>query len=218
MNGWKVLRFQLLADADYSLRVEFVHRMLDATQNDWQFPATVLVSDKAHSAREGVVSIDNAHTWSFENPIALSPRKCNFSINIWAEILGDHLLGPYILLERFSGVKYLVYCSMSSRSYCQEYRSLFARIYGSCTMVHQNIFQLWCVTTVRCYISQDVDWTRRTCCLASPLPGPQFFRFFPKNCLLSSNFRWPQMKKIQGISKKSKGNIPSTPGMFKHVR
>lgn len=43
------MKIQLLDDAGYPLQIEFVRWrwILDATQNDSQFPATVLFSDEA---------------------------------------------------------------------------------------------------------------------------------------------------------------------------
>ncbi|GFX15779.1 uncharacterized protein TNCV_1061011 [Trichonephila clavipes] len=57
------------------------------------------------------MNFHNLHTWADENPHAIRPhgtqRKC--SINVWAGIVGDCLLGPYILPERLNGSVYLTF-------------------------------------------------------------------------------------------------------------
>ncbi|GFY02519.1 uncharacterized protein TNCV_3503991 [Trichonephila clavipes] len=57
------------------------------------------------------MNFHNLHTWADENPHAIRPhgaqRKC--SRNVWAGIVGDCLLGPYILPERLNGSVYLIF-------------------------------------------------------------------------------------------------------------
>ncbi|GFX14633.1 uncharacterized protein TNCV_4016311 [Trichonephila clavipes] len=57
------------------------------------------------------MNFHNLHTWADENPHAIRPhgaqRKC--SINVWAGIVGDCLLGPYILPKRLNGSVYLTF-------------------------------------------------------------------------------------------------------------
>ncbi|GFW96021.1 transposase-like protein [Trichonephila clavipes] len=72
---------------------------------------SVLFTDEATFSLEGVMNFHNLHTWADENPHAIRPhgaqRKC--SINAWAGIVGDYLLGPYILPERLNGSMYLTF-------------------------------------------------------------------------------------------------------------
>ncbi|GFU58731.1 hypothetical protein TNCV_932721 [Trichonephila clavipes] len=57
------------------------------------------------------MNFHNLHTWADENPHAIRPhgaqQKC--SINVWAGIVGDCLLGPYILPEGLNGSVYLTF-------------------------------------------------------------------------------------------------------------
>ncbi|GBN14579.1 hypothetical protein AVEN_73596-1 [Araneus ventricosus] len=45
------------------------------------------------------------------NPHAIRPQEHQerWSLNVWAGILGDRLLGPYLLPKRLSGQSYLVF-------------------------------------------------------------------------------------------------------------
>ncbi|GBL74852.1 hypothetical protein AVEN_243700-1 [Araneus ventricosus] len=46
-----------------------------------------------------------------KNPNATRTRAAQerFSVNVWAGIVGDHLVGPYLLPERLTGANYLIF-------------------------------------------------------------------------------------------------------------
>ncbi|XP_076668214.1 uncharacterized protein LOC143368893 [Andrena cerasifolii] len=48
------------------------------------------------------------HVWSDENPLALRPREAQirWSINLWAGICGEFIVGPYIMSDRLDGPTY----------------------------------------------------------------------------------------------------------------
>lgn len=86
MQPFHLQKVQVLGDADYLLRIEFVRCMIDASQKDPPFPTTVLVSVESCFMREGVVNMHIAHMWSSENPRSTVPSKLQhmFGINICA--------------------------------------------------------------------------------------------------------------------------------------
>jgi hypothetical protein len=49
------------------------------------------------------------HTWADENPRQMRnmQHEHQFSISVWAGIVGDHLLGPHMLPARLTGNDYL---------------------------------------------------------------------------------------------------------------
>lgn len=49
--------------------------------------------------------------WLMQNPQASVPGKPKqrFSINVWAGIIGDYLLGSYLLPEHLNGTRYHVF-------------------------------------------------------------------------------------------------------------
>ncbi|GBN96425.1 hypothetical protein AVEN_170718-1 [Araneus ventricosus] len=53
----------------------------------------------------------NFHVWSEENPRATRTLAAQewFSVNVWAGIVRDHLVGPYLLPERLTGANYLIF-------------------------------------------------------------------------------------------------------------
>lgn len=72
------------------------------------FPAEVLYTDEALFTREGCSNIHNSHVWAHVNPRSTRPRahQQRFGVNVWAGILGDRLIGPYILPFRLNGRTY----------------------------------------------------------------------------------------------------------------
>jgi hypothetical protein len=49
------------------------------------------------------------HLWATENPKAMRESSFQhlFSINVWAEVIGDVFLGPHIIEGNLTGLKYL---------------------------------------------------------------------------------------------------------------
>ncbi|GBM94737.1 hypothetical protein AVEN_45887-1 [Araneus ventricosus] len=99
-----------VAQADAILqRVEETPEQQQSTDNG--FIAHILWTDESRFTRDGVFNHHNSHVWSQVNPHAIRPQKHQerWSLNVWAGILGDRLLGPYLLPERLSGQSHLVF-------------------------------------------------------------------------------------------------------------
>ncbi|GFX09365.1 uncharacterized protein TNCV_1887781 [Trichonephila clavipes] len=62
-------------------------------------------------SREGIFNTHNSHSWAAANPHVTRTRAAQdrFLVNVWAGILGDHLIGPYILPDRLTGPRYLIF-------------------------------------------------------------------------------------------------------------
>ncbi|GFT55493.1 uncharacterized protein TNCV_4957771 [Trichonephila clavipes] len=75
------------------------------------FAASVLFTDEASFSREGIFNTHNSHSWAAVNPHVTRTRAAQdrFLVNEWAGILGDHLIGPYILPDRLTGSRYLIF-------------------------------------------------------------------------------------------------------------
>ncbi|GBO13740.1 hypothetical protein AVEN_186581-1 [Araneus ventricosus] len=61
--------------------------------------------------QEGMFNSHNFHLWSEENPHATRTRAAQewFSVNVWDGIVGDHLVGPYLLPECLTGANYRIF-------------------------------------------------------------------------------------------------------------
>lgn len=83
--------------------------MLQKSAENPQFTADVLATDEAIFTRNGIHNIHNTHIWEMENPHAIKRAhfQHRFSLNVWAGIVNDHLIGPIILPNRMDGLQYL---------------------------------------------------------------------------------------------------------------
>ncbi|KAJ4435156.1 hypothetical protein ANN_23732 [Periplaneta americana] len=101
-------RVQALSPADYPARVRFCQWFLQQCGVNPNFPALVLFTDEAQCTRDGITNFHNQHVWAYENPRATVPshHQVRFSLNMWAGIIGDRLVGPHVLVNRLTGQAY----------------------------------------------------------------------------------------------------------------
>ncbi|KAJ4432524.1 hypothetical protein ANN_21146 [Periplaneta americana] len=97
-----------LSPADYPARVRFCQWFLQQCGVNPNFPALVLFTDEAQFTRDGIANFHNQHVWAYENPRATVPshHQVRFSLNMWAGIIGDRLVGPHVLVNRLTGQAY----------------------------------------------------------------------------------------------------------------
>lgn len=119
---WRTLHEQLLYPfkcqkvhelhaGDYAQRLEFSRWMLHKEVDSPNFLKNVLFCDETSFSREGTVNLKNNHVWAQENPheTVIHHHQVRFSVNVWAGIINDSLIGPYILPERLNGQTYLIF-------------------------------------------------------------------------------------------------------------
>ncbi|GFY09750.1 DUF4817 domain-containing protein [Trichonephila clavipes] len=108
LHPFHVQRVQSLQPDDPPRRATFAQWFLNQIAADMHFASSVLFCDEATFSREGVF---NTHMWALNNPHSTRPRAMQqrFTVNVWAGIMGDSLLGPYILPPRLDSHKYLVF-------------------------------------------------------------------------------------------------------------
>lgn len=104
-------KVQALNPADYPLRVNFCQWVMQQCALQPDFVGDVLFTDEATLSREGVFNAHNSHVWATDNPHATRPHafQQRFCINVWAGIVNDFLIGPYLLPTRLSGGSYLIF-------------------------------------------------------------------------------------------------------------
>lgn len=116
---WKVLReqglypyhlqpVQALLQTDYPARVTFCQWFLEQCVGNPDFSGCIFFTDEAQFTRDGIINFHNQHVWADDNPHAVVPSRSQqrFSLNIWAGILGDTLVGPHVLPNRLTGEAY----------------------------------------------------------------------------------------------------------------
>ena len=101
-------KVQGLEPTDYAPRIQFCDWFLLQSNTVDQFSRFILFTDEATFAREGPFNTHNTHTWAHENPCAIKQRahQVRFSVNVWAGIIGDHLIGPHLLPQTLNGAIY----------------------------------------------------------------------------------------------------------------
>lgn len=118
MTAWRTIHDQLLypyhlqrvqglSPADYPQRETFCRWFIHQSANPL-FIRTVLFTDEATFGRDGITNLHNQHVWADENPHATfhARHQARFQINVWAGIVGDVLIGPYVLPLRLTGDVY----------------------------------------------------------------------------------------------------------------
>lgn len=111
LHPFKLQKVQALNPQDFPHRVDCARWFL---RQDVQVPGfleRVLFTDEASFTREGIFNNRTAHCWSAENPHAVVVRghQERFAVNVWAGIIGDHLIGPYLLPNRLNSAVYLAF-------------------------------------------------------------------------------------------------------------
>lgn len=100
---------QGLLPQDHPNRVEFCEFILDSDRQDPMFLKRILWTDECKFGRSGTTNYHNLHYWSQDNPHAKIQTRfqVEFNVNVWAGVIGNTLVGPYILPDRLNGENYL---------------------------------------------------------------------------------------------------------------
>lgn len=111
LHPYRYQRVQALNPGDFLHREQFCRWLLDQVRENGNFASNILFTDEATFSREGVFNHQNLHEWSADNPhnIRQHDHQHRISINVWAGIIGNHLIGPYLLPERLTGHVYSVF-------------------------------------------------------------------------------------------------------------
>lgn len=111
MHPFHTLQVQELLDADKPRRAEFCRLLLELDLDDDTFLGRVLWTDESIFTRGGVFNTHNTHTWSRENPrmVKATNMQRRFSVNVWAGIVGTHLIGPHVFEDHLNGRIYLAF-------------------------------------------------------------------------------------------------------------
>ncbi|XP_063384877.1 uncharacterized protein LOC134670986 [Cydia fagiglandana] len=111
---WKILnseglhpfhfrKVHALYENDGPARIAFCQWILEH-QN-----VNVLWTDESTFTRVGLYNQHNEHFWAFNNPhcIRESCHQVRFSVNVWAGIINDSIIGPYFIEGNLNGLNYL---------------------------------------------------------------------------------------------------------------
>ena len=98
LHPFRYQTVQRLTPTDHNPRDQFSRWMLNHVREDRDFSSFILFTDEAQFTQEGVFNQHNLHQWREENPHAIREHgfQHRYSVNVWAGILGDHIIGPHI--------------------------------------------------------------------------------------------------------------------------
>jgi hypothetical protein len=96
---------------DYHHRLQYCEWLLPEHERDPGFLEQILWSDDAAFTLEGVFNSHYSHFCSQHNCHVKSEwdHHVRWSINIWPDIIGNCVVGPYLLPDRFNGPAYCVF-------------------------------------------------------------------------------------------------------------
>lgn len=107
-HPFRYQRVQGLNPADFQPRVNFCDWLLQQSNQQRNFTSFILFTDEATFSKEGIFNHHNLHEWALENPHNVRQHgfQDRFAVNVWSGIVGNHLIGPYLLPERLTGDVY----------------------------------------------------------------------------------------------------------------
>jgi hypothetical protein len=111
LHPYHLQRVQDLKPKDPPRRIAFCQCLLQKIDEEPNFLSSVLTTDEVGFTRDGVFNSHNTHIWSEENPHQIRERgfQQRFSINVWAGIIGNRLIGPNVLPPHLNGEGYLIF-------------------------------------------------------------------------------------------------------------
>jgi len=106
---WHLQRVHALERTDYLPRLNFCEWFVRQVIENPAFALLILFTDESCFTRDGIINVHNQHVWAEENPhaIVVTNNQRQFSVNVWAGMIGNHLLGPYFFPHRLTGERYL---------------------------------------------------------------------------------------------------------------
>lgn len=108
-------RVQALEPGDAERRLQFCRWILNKFADDPNFVRNIIWTDEATFTRDGINNHHNKHLWSLQNPHAIKQARFQrrFSINVWAGILNNRLVGMHFLNNRMNAQYYLNFLETS---------------------------------------------------------------------------------------------------------
>ncbi|XP_071642155.1 uncharacterized protein [Temnothorax longispinosus] len=108
LHPYHYQRVQQLLARDAEQRIYYCEGFLAQCRRNALFPDRILWTDEATFTPNGVFNSHNFLSWRGENPHAIRQGAFQYrwSINVWAGIKANRIIGPYILPPRLTGEVY----------------------------------------------------------------------------------------------------------------
>lgn len=108
-HPYHFIKVQELLPADKPKRLQFCHWILEKYIHDRDYVKNIFWTDESNFSRAGVLNLHNQHFWASANPhqTRTASHQTKFSVNVWAGVLGNELIGPFRLPTRLGSCEYL---------------------------------------------------------------------------------------------------------------
>ncbi|XP_061716876.1 uncharacterized protein LOC133524741 [Cydia pomonella] len=109
LHPYHYRKVQGLLPRDNFSRIVYCQRFNELLIQDPQLISKILWMDEAQFTRAGIINSKNYHHWADENPKLAreSSFQYEFSVNMWAGVLNNRLIGPVEIPNRLNGDNYL---------------------------------------------------------------------------------------------------------------
>lgn len=142
MHAYHYQRVQALTPADFPPRTQFCEWILN---NQHEVP-NILWTDESTFTRNGATNMHNIHIWAHENPrgVLRANFQHRFSVNVWAGMCGNLLIGPVFLPNRLNGHEYLIFLQNNLEALLEDVplavlRNMYLQNDGAPAHVQRNV-------------------------------------------------------------------------------
>ncbi|XP_051155172.1 uncharacterized protein LOC127277823 [Leptopilina boulardi] len=107
-HAYHPTRVQNLHPGDTAHRLRFCRWIVAENRRDPNFLFRILFTDESRFGNDGIWNFKNFHYWAPINPHMTSVRgfQHRFTINVWAGLIGDRLIGPFNFRGILTGARY----------------------------------------------------------------------------------------------------------------
>ena len=122
LHPYHVQKVHAMSPDDYPARLQYSNWFIQQHNQNLNFSKLILFTDEAGFTRDGIINSHNLHFWADENPHAIIQNKHQqrFMVNVWAGIIGNNLIGPFVFEERLNGEIYLQFLQQNLNNLLED--------------------------------------------------------------------------------------------------
>lgn len=109
MHPYKATTVQQLSGDDKNKRLNFTESLIQRIIAQQNFLKYLCFTDECIFYEDGTFNRHNNHWWSVDNPewTRETHRQRRWSVNVWAAVIGDYVIGPVFIEGNVTGESYL---------------------------------------------------------------------------------------------------------------
>lgn len=119
---YKIHVSQTLHPGDEERRMQWCNWLLEKINLDGDFLNKIIWTDECKFTNCGMFNRHNEHYWAIENPRQFREARpqIRFGLNVWAGIVGDTIIGPYIFEETLNAARYEQFLRTQLLNYLED--------------------------------------------------------------------------------------------------